>query len=173
MSFWLRLAAYMETVYEWVWQKWLLCSRRVVLPSLVYSGRDMILLKNGMWIDDSSLIKDDQVAWRYDSITHRLTHGSAPGPLQRWPWVSAVSGCGRDMSDFFADLRVSRGVLPLTHAKVIELFIHQKGWVPSRDIRITRRDDAMEETLHIHIHSSITDAEPVSSRPDTDVNYIR
>lgn len=171
MSFWLRVIAYMETAYSWISEQWRLFTRRLVLPALVYCGRDMILLKNGLWIDNSSLIQEDQIAWRYDSITHRLTQGT--GPLQRWPWVSAISGCGRDMSDFFADLRVSRGVPPPTHAKVIELFIYQKGWVPSRDIRITRRDDATEQTLHIHIYSLITDAAPTSSRSENDLNYIR
>jgi hypothetical protein len=161
----------METVYSWINHQWLLFTRRLVLPALVYSGRDMILLKNGLWIDTTSVIPEDQIAWHYDSITHRLTHGS--GPLQRWQWISAVSGCGRDMSDFFADLRISRGVPPLTTAKVIELFIHQKGWVPSRNIKITRRDDATEETLYVHIHNPITDAAPTSSRSENDINYIR
>jgi hypothetical protein len=131
----------------------------------------MVLLKNGLWIDNSPSVQEDKIAWKYDSITHRLTHGV--GPLKRWPWVSAISSCGRDMSDFFADLRVSRGVPPPTNAKVIELFIHQKGWVPSRDIRITRRDDAREETLYVNISSLITDAAPASSRSENDLNYIR
>jgi hypothetical protein len=170
MSFWLHFAAYMEITYEWLQQRWLLFTRRLLLPALVYRGRDMFLLRNGLWVDAAVSIHDEQIIWRYDSITHRLTHG--PGPLQRWPWIAAVSGCGRDMSDFFADLRITRGPR-LTDAKIVELFIHQKGWVPSRDIRITRRDDATEETLYVNIHSAITDVAPSSSRSENDLNYIR
>ena len=166
MSIWLRLAAFLETVSEFLQIKWLLFQRRILLPAIVYSGRDMILLKNGLWIDVNPDISESQIAWRYDSIKHHLIH--SPGPVQRWQWISAVSGCGRDMSDFFADLRVSRGS-QLTLTKIIELFIYQKGWVPTRDIRITRRDDASEETIYVHISSPITDITPSIG----DVNYIR
>jgi hypothetical protein len=170
MSFWIHFAAYIETVYEWIRGQWLLFTRRTLLPALVYNGRDMILLKNGMWVDSRASFSDDHIVWRYDSITQRLTNGT--GSLQRWPWISAVSGCGRDMSDFFADLRISRGS-HLADAKIIELFIYQKGWVPSRNIRITRRDDATEETLYVSIHSPMTDVALTSSRSENDVNYIR
>ena len=170
MSVLIRIAAFLETVSEYLQAKWCHFKRRVLLPAFVYSGRDMFLLKNGLWVDASPDFNEAQIVWRYDSIKHHLIHG-ASGPMQRWQWVSAVSGCGRDMSDFFADLRISRGS-QLTLAKIIELFIYQKGWVPTRDIRITRRDDATEETVHVHISSPITDAAPVSSA-SADVNYIR
>ena len=149
--------------------KWLLFQRRWLLTTLVYSGRDMFLLKNGLWVDAGANFEENQIVWRYDSIKHHLIHG-ASGPMQRWQWIAATSGCGRDMSDFFADLRVSRGS-NLTLSKIIELFIYQKGWIPTRDIRITRRDDATEEVVHVHISSPITDTVPASSH-STDVNFI-
>jgi hypothetical protein len=166
--FWLRVAAFLETVSAYLQMKWLHFQRRWLLPVLVYSGRDMFLLKNGIWVDAGTNFTENQIAWRYDSIKHHLIHG--PGAMQRWQWVSAVSGCGRDMSDFFADLRISRGS-HLNLAKIIELFIYQKGWVPTRDIRITRRDDATEETIYVNICSPITDAAPVCSTA-SDVNFI-
>lgn len=166
--FWLRVAAFLESVSAFIQMKWLLFQRRWLLPTLVYNGRDMFLLKNGLWVDAGADFPENQIAWRYDSIKHHLFHGA--GPMQRWQWISAVSGCGRDMSDFFADLRVSRGS-QLTLAKIIELFIYQKGWAPTRDIRITRRDDATEETIHVHISSPLTDAAPISSH-SADVNFI-
>lgn len=167
--FWLRVAAFLETVSAFIQIKWLLFQRRWLLPALVYSGRDMFLLKNGLWVDAAADVADNQIAWRYDSIKHHLIH-VVGGPIQRWQWIAATSGCGRDMSDFFAELRISRGS-QLTLAKIIELFILQKGWVPTRDIRITRRDDATEETVHVHISSPITDAAPTSSHTG-DVNFI-
>jgi hypothetical protein len=128
----------------------------------------MVLLNNGMWADASPDFNQTEITWYYDSITHRLTNGS--GPVTRWKWLGATAR-GRDMSDFFSELRISRGgVLP--DAKVVELFIHQKGWNPGNQIQIIDRVTAEESVIWLTGGGARESAAATASGA-VDLDYIR
>jgi hypothetical protein len=146
----LRIAAFADQMATACAHYWAVFVRRFLLPLFLWKGRDMVLLRNGQWVDTSPEFAATDVQWQYDSITHRIVRPTtAEGPVTRWKWLSATSmQNGRDMSDFFSDLRISRGE-PLADTKVIELFIHQKGWNPGMSLRVVNRMSAEEEIVSL------------------------
>lgn len=148
----LRLAAFAERTTEVGAYYWAIFIRRILLPLCLWRGRDMVLLTNGQWVDVSPEFQTADIEWYYDSITHHLTKArsstpSVAAPVTRWKWLSAVSVTReRDMSDFFSELRISRGEV-LADAKVVNLFIHQKGWNPGSQLRIIDRMTAEEREV--------------------------
>ena len=143
----LRCAAFAAQTADICAYYWAIVVRRIVLPLMLWRGRDMVLLTNGQWVDASPEFQAADIAWHYDSITRRLTKTHSAAPVARWKWLSAVSVTrGRDMSDFFSELRISRGEL-LADAKVVDLFIHQKGWNPGSQLRVIERMTAEEKVV--------------------------
>lgn len=168
----IRLAAFAERTAEMCVYYWAVFVRRIVLPLILWRGRDMVLLTNGQWVDVSPEFQTADIAWHYDSITHRLTKIRSTAPVTRWKWLSAVSVTReRDMSDFFSELRISRGEA-LADAKVVDLFIHQKGWNPGSHLRIIDRMTAEERFVWAYGDGP---AAPSSSEETgaRDLDYIR
>lgn len=167
MNYGLRLAAFCERVNQFLLHQWAIFRVRVLLPALLWRGRNMFLLTNGMWVDASPDMRGDSVQWAYNAVDHRLIRMGADNTrFQRWKWLAATSDCGRDMSDFFSDLRITRAGGGLPDAKVIELFIHQKGWVPGRVLRVVDRATAEEEEVFL-------DGRPPAPAPAVELDYIR
>ena len=167
MNYGLRLAAFCERVSQFLLHQWAIFRIRVLLPALLWRGRNMFLLTNGMWVDASPDVRGDSVQWAYNAVDHRLIRmGVDNTRLQRWKWLAATSDCGRDMSDFFSDLRITRAGGDLPDTKVIELFIHQKGWVPGRVLRVVDRATAEEEEVFL-------DGRPAASPVAVELDYIR
>lgn len=168
----LRCAAFAERMATICSYYWAVFIRRVVLPLMLWRGRDMVLLTNGQWVDASPEFQATDIVWHYDSITHRLTRArlSATAPVTRWKWLGATSVArGRDMSDFFSELRISRGEV-LADAKVVDLFIHQKGWNPGSQLRVIDRMTAEERVVWAYGDGP---AAPASSAEERELDYIR
>jgi hypothetical protein len=169
----LRLAAFAEQMSAICAHYWAVFIRRMLLPLFLWRGRDMVLLRNGQWVDASPEFAAADVQWQYDSIAHRIVRpATATAPVARWKWLAATSmQNGRDMSDFFSDLRISRGE-PLADTKVVELFIHQKGWNPGMSLRVVNRMSAEEEIVSLGEvrAASAADAAATGHR---ELDYIR
>jgi hypothetical protein len=169
-----RAAAFAERVAEKCSYYWAVFVRRVLLPLMLWRGRDMVLLTNGQWVDVSPEFQPADITWHYDSITHRLTKTrlSSAAPVVRWKWLGAVSVArGRDMSDFFSELRISRGET-LSDAKVVDLFIHQKGWNPGSQLRVIDRITAEQRDVWAYGDGPAAPASSAEERVH-ELNYIR
>lgn len=122
----------------------ILCARgrRRLLSSLIHVGtRDMVYLTNDTWTDIGRGYPTNQIAWRYDAEYHRILRSTerVEERAGRWQWLSVVEETsGRDMSDFFAGLRISSSA-SITAAQVIALFVHQKGWLPQGTLCVIDR----------------------------------
>ena len=171
MNYGLQLAAFCEQVSAFIARKWAAFRIYILLPALLWRGRNMALLTSGMWVDASPDIPVTSVAWMYDALNHRLVRAGSPEttPFRRWKWLSATSDCGRDMSEFFSDLRIVRGA-ELPDAKVIELFVHQKGWVPGRVLRVVDRVSA--EEMDVYLDGRPTAAASAATAA-AELDYIR
>lgn len=170
----LRFAAFAELMSEICAHYWAVFVRRIMLPLLLWRGRDMVLLTNGQWVDVSPEFQPADIAWHYDSITHRLTKtrplSAAVVQMTRWKWLGATSVArDRDMSDFFSELRISRGEA-LADAKIIDLFIHQKGWNPGSHLRVIDRMTADEREVWAYGDGPVA---PSSSAEARELDYIR
>lgn len=122
----------------------ILCARgrRRLLSSLIHVGtRDMVYLTNDTWTDIGKGYPNYQCLWRYDAEHHRILRptDSIDERAGRWQWLSVVEeSSGRDMSDFFAGLRISSSA-SISAAQVIALFVHQKGWLPQGTLSVLNR----------------------------------
>lgn len=164
-----RAAAFAEQISEKCAHYWAVFVRRILLPLFLWRGRDMVLLMNGQWVDVSPEFQAADISWHYDSITRRLTRPRLPATA-RWKWLSATSVTqGRDMSDFFSELRISRGE-NIADAKIVDLFIHQKGWNPGSHLRIIDRITAEERDVWVYGGGP---AAPSSSAEARELDYIR
>ncbi len=117
--------------------------RRLLLPLALHGGRDMVLLKNGQWVDTHSSIPPDRIESVYDAEKHTVRSlENGKGRLTRWSWLSVMNG-SRDFSEFFADLRISAGY-SLSPQAVLALLASQKAQVPVGPLRVTLRDGSEE-----------------------------
>ena len=112
--------------------------RTALIPYVIHGGRNMSLLSSGVWVDSTG---SQAIKAVYVSSTRQVL--PCPLPLKpcllgRWKWVTATAG-SLDMSDFFAGLRVARGI-ELTDKEAISLFIHQTGKIPEGPIAVMFRD---------------------------------
>lgn len=174
VRFWLTVAAWYQTAAE-AWtakvREW---RRRVFYRILhLYDPRSMYMLLNGQWVDVGSGFRTEQIAWVYDAPHHMLYRPTetVAGRGIRWPWLGAaeVGGEERDLSDFFTELRVSSAPSPPVIA-VLNLFAHQKGWVPRGQIAVTRRDG--EEMLIKATTGSVVDTAPASGGGGVSVAHL-
>ena len=121
--------------------------RRSILYPVIARGRhDMNLLSNGAWVDSFVTTNPLDVTLRYTAETHSVTTPQNLGRPGRWTWLSAVQE-GRDMSDFFADLRADPS---LTAADAVMLYAHQNRWMPSlaAPIHVVDRD-GQQSVVHL------------------------
>lgn len=139
MISWLQCVAYLQMCYETIRCYWHFVRKNYLLPVVQHGGKDMILMKNGFWVDANTKMPDDQIDWKYNSTDHRLSYLADESVRHiPWPWLSVIHP-DMDMSDFFAELRVTAGkTLPREH--VLMLYVHQKGWSPYGSLQITKRD---------------------------------
>ena len=143
----MRIAALAQTGYE-MGLVILNRVRRSLLPLAHWGGRDMLLLKNGAWVDAHAEVPTGQVAVRYSAEQHVVlpaTTSVGPARSQRWQWVEASQG-SRDMSEWFSGLRLQGGAL-ITPKDALMLYAHQNAWVPCEQtpVRILTRRGQEEE----------------------------
>jgi len=143
--------------------------RRFLVPLAHWGGRDMLLLRNGQWIDAAPGVPAGQIVWRYNAAAHQLHRSGQEGTrLARWPWLS-VANESHDLSDFFGGLRITAGQ-ELTKDKAFMLYAHQRGHLPYGTVTIMKRTGA-EEVVHTYEDGGVVggDASPASAS----VNYVR
>jgi hypothetical protein len=166
---WIRVAAFFQEKLELAMAAVHYVRRRFLVPLAHWGGRDMLLLRNGQWIDSSPSVPAGQVAWRYDATAHQLHRADTEGGgrLGRWPWIS-VSNQGHDLSEFFAGLRITSGQT-LPKDKAFMLYAHQRGGLPHGTVTVMKRDGT-EEVIHTY-----EDAAPAGSAnpASQDVNFVR
>jgi hypothetical protein len=134
-----QCAAYLQTLYETVRWYWHFVRKEYLLPIVQRGGKDMILMKNGHWVDADTKMHDDQIDWAYNSTEHRLSYLADESVRHiPWPWLSVIH-TDMDMSDFFAELRVTAGRM-IPKEQALMLYVHQKGWSPHGSLQITKRD---------------------------------
>lgn len=151
MSGWIvRIAALAQRTYELSLVMLNRLRRRFLLPMAQWGGRDMLLLRNGVWIDGHSTVAPAQVAARYDAEGHTVRPAAdvSGGRSVRWGWVEAIQGA-RDMSEWFAGLRLHGGAT-LEPRDALMLYAHQNAWVPDlgEPVRVVTRR-GVEETVHL------------------------
>lgn len=158
--------------YQWVAEQTHTCLqqfRTTLFYKLLhrYEPRSMFLLKNGQWVDVGHGFRIDQVIWMYDAGRHMLHRPLEPvaGRGDRWPWLGVAEHTegGRDLTDFFTELRIIR-VQPPSVATILGLFAHQKGWMPTGHLAITRRDGE-EMVIDAITGSVVQSSEMTSSGP--------
>jgi hypothetical protein len=169
MDFIVRIAAWAQTKYELGLVILNRLRRRLLLPLAHWGGRDMVLLKNGQWVDAGHRIPAASVRWRYNAEKHALFLTESEERTVRWPWLAASSGSA-DFSDFFGGLRIAAGG-SLPGDKVISLLAAQKGVVPVEPIRVVLRTGE-EEVLTAEGLPVVPDAAAVQRHVDS-VNHIK
>lgn len=139
MISWIAVMASLQTYYERCLRATHRVRRGLIRVLKHLGGHDMLLLKDGHWVDARVVVPEDSIAWAYCSEKHVLTAAAAaPGTrMIRWPWLS-VTHEGKDISEFFVGLRLSSGHdMPV--AALMRLFAHQKGWIPHGELHVTDR----------------------------------
>lgn len=162
---WVRVAAFFQEKWELAVAAVHYVRRRFLVPLAHWGGRDMLLLRNGQWIDTAPSVPTEHVAWRYDAAAHQLSRSGVEGArLTRWPWLSVLNE-SHDLSDFFGGLRITAGHM-LAKDKAFMLYAHQKGHLPHGTVTILKRDGT-EEVVHTY-------EEPFGiSTASQGVNYVR
>ena len=139
MDYRIQVAAFFQTQWENVCTLFHRCRRSYVLPYAKVGGRDMVLIDSA-WFDVSPLYPAALVRATYSAERHEIIGPlSVPsGRLVRCKWLSIVSE-GRDLSDFFAPLRLSEG-LYLSDEALLTLYAHQKSYMPVQPLTVVGRD---------------------------------
>lgn len=171
MSFWLQILANAEMIWSWMRRTVNTCRVRVLVPNTIRAGYSMGLTYAGYWTPLSTSLEGMSIF--YDATSHRVSIAAATETeaearaWRRWDWIGATGATGADYGEFFAGLRVERGIA-LTAAQAIALAVHQTGQWPGLTLRVTTRMGEEQEV------SVSTGAPIVSAAPtDPDVNYIR
>lgn len=181
--FWARLCLMLAASYEraqaW-WQARLQAYRLGWFYWLLarLESRSMVQLQSGQWMECRPGFAADQVAWIYDGERHLLYRPGeqVAGRGQRWPWLGAVEDRegGRDLSPFFAELRLSQGPAPPV-TTALALFAHQKGWMPRGELAVTLRTG--DEMVFDAVSGSVVEADGGSDSEESvgvdHVNHIQ
>jgi hypothetical protein len=179
MISWIAVMAQIQGYYEKCCRATHRVRRGLIRLLKHLGGHDMLLLKDGHWVDARVVVPEESIAWAYCSEKHVLTAAtSAPGTrMTRWPWLSVIHN-GQDISEFFVGLRLSTGH-DLSVAALMRLFAHQKGWMPLGELHVTDRmgmDEVVqldgsdeEEEENVVLGADATEIE----RRVSGVNYIR
>jgi hypothetical protein len=118
--------------------------RRLLLPFALKAGRDMLLLKNGQWINDSNEIPTSYITMVYRVDQHKLIALNADtNVVKRCSWLSVIAE-GQDISEFFCTLRISEGAV-IPDDTLLMLYAQQKGWCPMKNIEIMLRDGTIRQ----------------------------
>jgi hypothetical protein len=164
--YWITGIAYILTGYETACLYLDRIRRTIFLPLVQFGGRDMILLTHDHWTD-AMPVPPAHIIAHYDYEKHTIFIGS-DDKTARWPWLSVVSE-GRDLSDFFTSLRITKGCSISTEAAIL-LYAHQKGWLPANELEITLRDGSVEK-ITVFTQPGASDEE-VLEKVDA-VNYVK
>lgn len=178
MSFWLPFLAKLQLTLTWIRRMATMARVRLCTPRLLCGGYDMIRSPLGEWTprQPHNYFLGAVV---YDAVEHRVVSSVTPSPtsFKRWQWIGAVGTSGADYGDFFADLRVERGVAEtaLTPGLAIQLAIHQTGQWSGPFLTVTTR---MGEEMTVCSITGEPLPEPTPSPTPTeprypDLNYIR
>ena len=148
------------------------CRRRFLLPVAHHQGFDMILLNSDMWIVASGAneLPENHIKARYNAETHTITT-SATGTLRRWDWLAAATAQGKDISNFFCDLRYSSGLI-LSNTNVLYLFANQKGWYPTGPMEITLRNGFIDHITVFNGVHRISSSDEINKHLQG-INYIK
>lgn len=175
MSFWLQTLATLQLTLAWIRRMVRVARVRLCAPRLLRGGYDMMRDPVGSFWTPLQPHNRGVGAVVYDAVEHRVVSSEAPTSFQRWQWIGAVGTSGADYGDFFANLRVERGIASsaLTPALAIQLAIQQTGLWPGPTLRVTTR---MGEEVSV---SSVT-GEPLAAAPASsaeprysDLDYVR
>jgi hypothetical protein len=166
---WVRVAAFFQEKWELAMAAVHYVRRRFLVPLAHWGGRDMLLLRNGQWVDATPSVPANQITWRYDATTHQLRRSEQEeGRLARWPWIS-VANESHDLSDFFGGLRITAGH-ELAKDKAFMLYAHQKGHLPHGTVTIMKRSGS-EEVVHTYEDGPVGGGD--ASTASAGVNYVR
>jgi len=168
---WVRVAAFFQEKLDLAMAAVHYVRRRFLVPLAHWGGRDMLLLRNGQWVDDTNgLVPEDQIVWRYDATTHQLRRAGidSGARLIRWPWLSVLNE-SHDLSEFFGGLRITAGQT-LTKDKAFMLYAHQKGHLPHGTVTILKRDGTEEV---VHTYEDVVPTVCGTSPASQDVNFVR
>lgn len=158
--------AFIQTCKERAAHWYTIVRTQYLIPLVHYGGRNMVLLRNGQWLDE---IRSEEIVCHYDAVKH-IIHFPGAERTKRWPWLSVMAG-DRDMSDFFEGLRISVGHT-LTNEQVVLLFAHQRSWLPTGELHVITRSGE-EVTINPFGPTPISSSNMVVSPSVHDVNYIR
>jgi hypothetical protein len=115
------------------------CRRKYVVPTALQGGRDMVLLHIGGWVDDSPSIPEHVIDCRYVAAEHRIRSPGDDMPYFHRPPYLTVTDEEHDMTDFFAELKLSNDYM-LTDAEFMVLYAHQTQRFPVGPIQILTKD---------------------------------
>jgi hypothetical protein len=168
---WVRVAAFFQEKLELAMAAVHYVRRRFLVPLAHWGGRDMLLLRNGQWVDAAPGVPTCQIAWRYDAANHQLHRSMQEGEgqrLARWPWIS-VANQEHDLSDFFGGLRITAGQ-ELAKDKAFMLYAHQRGNLPHGTVTIMKRTG---EEVVVHTYEDGPVGNGDASSASVGVNYVR
>jgi hypothetical protein len=138
MNAWISLLA----LIQMSWTKLLIRINKYRRAYFLPTDRDMVFV-NGDWSYDPA-----EATLRYDVEKHAILIATS-GRTVRWKWLSVVTDKGRDISDFFCNLRISAGAA-ISDEIVLSLFEHQKRHsFNNRYIDVILRDGTQERIFYI------------------------
>jgi hypothetical protein len=121
---------------------------RLLNPFVRRAGYDMLLLKNGSWVEFDGSLQDAEILGNaiYFAESHQIAATTNPiSRVKKWPWLSVLAG-SKDMTGFFESLRVANGI-EITPHQVFMLSAHQTGCITTTPtIIVTTR---LAETLEL------------------------
>jgi hypothetical protein len=165
----LGVLAFLQTCKERAAHWYTVVRTQYLVPLVHYGGRNMVLLRNGQWLDETQGLLSGEIVCQYDVVKH-VIHFPGAERTKRWPWLSVCAG-DRDISDFFEGLRISVGH-ELSNEQVVLLFAHQRGWLPTGDLHVITRSGE-EVVIRPFTPTPISSSNMVESPSLQDVNYIR
>jgi hypothetical protein len=156
MSWQLTAASWLHTIITAATAFYHMVRQRCVLPLALNGGRDLMLLRSGIWIDSRTTVADPTyIVGYYNLEKHTIvspataaTTSAANLRFPRWSWlsVSLSDASGRPiannddddtvMTDFFGTLRVDPAVPTVGIAQILTLFAFQKGWLPTGHLSV-------------------------------------
>lgn len=167
----LGLLAFLQTCKEKTVYWYTVLRTQYLVPFVHYGGRNMVLLRNGQWLDEgrNNEIPTGEIVCQYDAVKH-VVHFPGAERAKRWPWLSVTAG-DRDMSNFFEGLRISVGHT-LSNEQIVLLFATQCGWLPTGDLHVVLRSGE-EVVIRPFAPTPTSTSNMVTSPSSHDVNYIR
>lgn len=135
----MQTLAMIQNTYDYVARILNQCRRDYVLPFALKGGRDMVMLRNGSWIEKANAQDvSELVVYTYDSEKHSVFHSAGTGRVKRWKWIGTSFDNG-----FFGILRVDADY-SLSDKETILLYASQEK-MPYGKVTVILRDGTEEE----------------------------